>query len=472
MSERLVLELLSALWSGGPEMHEAVLTLGLLIEREKVYHPVPGDDGGIKQILGEEFVNQRLSKRDIETAIHGLIEYIDETSMPYPGAIWALSKCYDPIIISPLIRLLDRCLADAEQEELAAQALNSITNFYGDQILAVVQRAAEYGYGQVKEAAGQYLARYHSQNRASQEERASRDSHDIEMPDYAFHLDGEIYRLQRQPGQPHIVVNGGYRGVVVLDPWTATEVLRTPFTKGYNSAGIISEWCFRSDGKAVLVLHDESRTGALLSLEQPNHGHDVSPPPLRQIADIRYIWEEQSFWMTGGKSFAFFHLQWQEEKPIFVETAGIRARKAHTEWCRTLDRLPVLDSHVLRVEPDMRRMIYYDSSQSPERISVVSWGHESTWSVPALRYIPVVAFHNRQMFLMYEREVHVLNQQAHIEMIYRAPQGFAFRGIDILPLSESYPDALVLACSSFIDPEQSQILIYRLDTLQEKRQRL
>jgi hypothetical protein len=463
MSERLVLELLNALWSGGPEMHEAVLTLGLLIEREKVYRPVPGDDGGIKQILGEEFVNKRLSKRDLETAIHGLIEYIEKASVPYPGAIWALSKCYDPIILSPLIRLLDRYLADAEQEELAAQALTVITNFYGDQVLAVVQRAAEYGYGQVKEAARQYLARHHSQNWPGQEERSP---HYIEMSDIAFPLDIEIYRLQRQPGQPHIVVNDGYNGILVLDPWTGTEVFRTPFTMEYNSAGIISDWCFRSDGKAVLVLHDESRTGALLSLEKPGHGHDVTPPPLRQIADIRYIWEDNSFWMTGGNSFAFFQLQWQEGNPIFVETAGIRARKTHTDWCRTLDRLSVLDSYVLRVEPDMRRMIYYDSSQSPKHIGVVSWSNESTWSVPALHYVPVMAFHNGQMFLMYEREVHVLNQQAQIEMIYRAPQGFAFCGIDILPLSESYPDALVLACNSFINPELSQILLYRLDTLQ------
>ncbi len=461
MSERLVLELLSALRSGGPEIHEAVLTLGLLIEREKVYHPVPGDDGGIREILGEEFVHQRLSKKAVAMAVHGLIEYINETPAPYPGAVWALSKCYDPIIRAPLIRLLDRCLAEAEQEELAEQALTGIMSFYDDQVLDVVQRAAEYGYGQVQEVARQYLTRQHAQNRTSEEERGC---HYIETPDYAFYIDGEIYRLRRQPGQPHIVVNDGYKGILVLDPWTAGEVFRTPFTKGYNRAGIISDWCFRSDGKAVFVLHGESRTGALLFLEKTDHGYDLTPPPLRQIADIRYIWEDESFWMRGGKSFAFFQLQWQEGNPIFVETAGIHARRVHTDWCRALDQLSVLDSNVLRVESDMRRMIYYDSSQSPGHIGVLGWSNELNWAVPALRYVPVMAFHNRRMFLMYEREVHILNQEAQIDTIYRAPQEFVFCGLDILPQSESYPDALVLACSSLSNPELSQILLYCLGT--------
>jgi hypothetical protein len=117
---------------------------------------------------------------------------------------------------------------------------------------------------------------------------------------------------------------------------------------------------------------------------------------------------------------------------------------------------------VLRVEPERKRLIYYDSSLEAEQIGVLSWRNQSKWSIPVSEYVPVMAFHKERIFLMYENEVHAINQQGGLEAVYLAPEGFYCCGLDILPANE-HPAALVLACRLFNHPTHSQILLYRLD---------
>jgi hypothetical protein len=73
-----------------------------------------------------------------------------------------------------------------------------------------------------------------------------------------------------------------------------------------------------------------------------------------------------------------------------------------------------------------------------------------------------MAFHQERIFLMYENEVHAINQQGALEAVYLAPEGFYCCGLDILPANE-HPAALVLACSLLNHPTHSLILLYRLD---------
>ena len=285
----------------------------------------------------------------------------------------------------------------------------------------------------------------------------------IETPDNLFTIEGEIYLVQRRPMHPHVVVNNKNQGIRVLDPWRGIDILQVSFTEKYDSSGMINGWCFRADGKAVLVLNEETRNACLLPLEAEGSSYDLKCPPLREIIDLRYVWENDSFWLTGGRSFAYFNLQWQDGEPVFVERGGIYGRKEHRAWCQALDQIQVLSSQVLRVEPDKAQMIYYDSSKHPETIGVLSWRDETTWLVSALDYVPVMAFHKGHMFLMYEHEVHAINQQGQVVTIYPAPQGFYCCGLDTIPYHDMYPAALVLACSSLSHPKHSQILVYKLD---------
>jgi hypothetical protein len=151
-----IAKLMESVPKGGEEAHEAALTLGLLIERETVHRPA-GDDGGISEILGDEIASRRLSSSELRTAVDELIAYITETPEPHPTAVWAVTKSYDPRILPHLINLLDRVVTDPLKEHLAYQALVGITFFYNELSTAAIRRAAERGYGLVKETATQYL---------------------------------------------------------------------------------------------------------------------------------------------------------------------------------------------------------------------------------------------------------------------------------------------------------------------------
>jgi len=159
----LVKELTQALRGSEKEAHEAALTLGLLIEREKVQHPTPRDDGGIREIIGDELANQRLSETDLKTVVDEIIAYIsDETLLPHPMAVWALTKSYEQRILPHLIRLLDRIIDDPNQENLAYQTLLGIINIgipssNRDLSIAAIRKASDRGHTRVMETATRYL---------------------------------------------------------------------------------------------------------------------------------------------------------------------------------------------------------------------------------------------------------------------------------------------------------------------------
>jgi hypothetical protein len=155
------MEIMEAIRRGGEEAHEAAMTLGLLIERRTVNRPA-GDDGGIRAVLGDQLANLTLSDAELQTAVDELIRYLDETPGPFPGAVWALNKSYDPRAVPHLLRLLDRTLTDPNNEHVAYQALQGIITTgvpsqHKDQSLAAIQRAAAQGHGEVKASAADYL---------------------------------------------------------------------------------------------------------------------------------------------------------------------------------------------------------------------------------------------------------------------------------------------------------------------------
>jgi hypothetical protein len=103
-----------------------------------------------------------------------------------------------------------------------------------------------------------------------------------------FLLMGEIYLLQRRPAHTDVILNHKSQGIRVLDPWNGTDLCRVDFTKGYDSSGPPNGWCLRDDGKAVLLLHQESQRASLLSLTAPSASYDLKAPPLPEMSDLRY----------------------------------------------------------------------------------------------------------------------------------------------------------------------------------------
>ncbi|MEH2110511.1 hypothetical protein [Nostoc sp.] len=286
----------------------------------------------------------------------------------------------------------------------------------------------------------------------------------IVNPDTKFVIAGDIYKVQRRPMHSHIVINNNYQGIRVVDPWNGNDLLQVDFTEGYSNSGIINEWCFRADGQAVLILNEEHRTASLLSLESNLPSYSLLCPSVQRVIDLRYIWEKNLFWITGGKSYAFFHLEWQGDIPIFVERSGMQARIAHRSWRRALDKLPVSNCNVLRVEADKSQMLYHDFSEKSGQVGVVSWQDEISWSAPAPEEVSRLAFDGKQMFILHEYEVHALNEQGQIETVYPVPEGFHYSGLDTIPAQDNKPAALVLVCNSLSDPHYNQFLVYQLDS--------
>jgi hypothetical protein len=281
-------------------------------------------------------------------------------------------------------------------------------------------------------------------------------------PEIVVPIEGDVYVAQRRPAHRQIVINDDYRGIKLVEPRTGRELPGAPVPDGFRSSGVIDAWCFRADGGSVLVMSNESRAAALISLEAGGHSVDLIRPPFKTVSDIRYLWEGDSLWMAGGKSFGFFQLVSRDGEWSFQEVSSMVLRRAHPHFRRAVDRLPIGSCNVLRVEPDERRLAFHEWSGEPGRIGVMSYHDETAWSVPVDGEVPRLAFHGDSLFVLQEYEVLAIDRRGAIEARYPASEGFSFVDLDTLPGSGDEPARLVLVCSDLGNPRNGRALIYRL----------
>ncbi len=288
-------------------------------------------------------------------------------------------------------------------------------------------------------------------------------AHEVTEPDRTVAGTGEVYQVQRRPGQPHVVVNDGYRGLRVIDPWREQDVLRLPFSPGYDPAGVVDAWCFRADGRAALVMSETGRRACLLPLSEDGVSHDLTGPEATSLTDLRYVWEDDSLWLTVGKSYAFWHLQEQPDTARLVEASGIAVRRAHPRWRRAIDELPTQGASVLRIEPDTARLLYHDYSTEPGRIGVASWTDERSWSIAAPPEVPRLAYLPGRLFVRHDTRVQMFDEQGEALANFLAPPGFQFGDLDTLPARGDDPSALVVACLSLSDRQHDHLRLFRIE---------
>jgi hypothetical protein len=289
-------------------------------------------------------------------------------------------------------------------------------------------------------------------------------------PDIIFGVDGkeaDIYKIQRLPLSTHLVINNKYEGVKVIDPWqNGAEMLNISFSKNYLSRGSIDGWCFRSDGKAILVMDEQNNYSASLLFLESGEKYDLAYPPFKHLQDLRYCWEKDSFWLTGGHSSDVYKLEWQKGIPTFVESTSIKARAEQRDWKQALGKILTYTSNVYTLHTDLGQIVYQSKVNGENRIGMVNWKDGSEWSAPAPEYAPVAAYHNKKMFYILDRECYQINDKCEIEASYplMLPHPYEYRGLEILPASETTPAALVLmANSSDKDGLHSRFLIYKLE---------
>ncbi len=292
-------------------------------------------------------------------------------------------------------------------------------------------------------------------------------------PNIIFGIEGkaaDIYQMRRLPSSNNLIINHKYEGIKVIDPWqNGIEVLSVNFVGDYASSGVVGGWCVSSDGKTLFLMDGEGEKVSLLSLGKSELAYNEVSLPCDYLYnlqhDTRYYWEDGSFWITGGHRLPFYKLEWHEQLPVFVETTSIKARIAHRKWVQTIDKIPTWGANVYRIHPDLGQIIYhiYDKEK---RIGMVNWKDGSEWSAPAPEYAPLAAYHNKKMFYILDRECYQINDKCEIEASYplMLPDPYEYRGLEILPASETTPAALVLmANSSDKDGLHSRFLMYKLE---------
>jgi hypothetical protein len=156
-----VLSLVELLRAGGDDADDAARTIGLLLERDRL-HRRAADEGSVDELLDEQWRERRIDAAELQAVVDALIDYIRGTSEPLAGAVWALSKSYQPRIVPPLIDVLRRTMAEPASENVAYLALSGVLNAspgteHRQAALAVVREAAITGGGRVAETARQYL---------------------------------------------------------------------------------------------------------------------------------------------------------------------------------------------------------------------------------------------------------------------------------------------------------------------------
>lgn len=291
-----------------------------------------------------------------------------------------------------------------------------------------------------------------------------------DKPDISFGMNGkavDIYKMQRLPLSNYLVINDAHQGIKVIDPWqNGVEILNISFSKDYLSRGGIDGWCFRSDGKAILAMDEQNNQSASLLFLENNEKYDLKYPHFKHLQDLRYCWEKDSFWLTGGHSSDVYKLEWQNGIPTFVESTSIKARVAQESWKQALGKILTYTSNVYVTHPDLGQIVYQGKINGVDRIGMVNWKDGSEWSAPAPEYAPLAAYHNKKIFYILDKECYQINNKCEIEASYPLPfpDPYEYRGIEILPASDNNPAALVLmAKSSDKDGLHSKFLIYKLE---------
>jgi hypothetical protein len=145
-----IAQLLDIVLSEGPDVEEAALELGLILERGRT-----GE-------ASASSANAGLTHVERAGAIDELIAYVSRSPAPHPTAVWALTQSHERQIVQSLIALLDRIALDPAQTRAAYNALTGIINIglsskWREESLRAIRSAARHARGEVRQLAADYL---------------------------------------------------------------------------------------------------------------------------------------------------------------------------------------------------------------------------------------------------------------------------------------------------------------------------
>lgn len=164
---QVLIQLLCDIRAGGEIAADACVSLGLMLERERVLQIISNADGGLSSLLNRECNATHMTIDEVREVTAWLINYISQTGNFEPGAVWALAKACDPDAIPLFISLLQSSLSDPKKIATCLNAIYGIANINKPSEtrnagLAAIEQAAIMGNGIVREAAAEYLNHYNT----------------------------------------------------------------------------------------------------------------------------------------------------------------------------------------------------------------------------------------------------------------------------------------------------------------------
>ena len=286
------------------------------------------------------------------------------------------------------------------------------------------------------------------------------------QPDLIFSLEGDIYKMQRRPGYAQLLINQNYAGISVLDIWNQQISSTVAFPQAFASTQVIDAWCLRADGQSVILFNQEQRVAVYFSLQsgEPAYRLDI-PAAIDNVQDLRYLWQEDTLLLSGGKTSCIFSLEWPDNQPVFVPKSNLQARISQRDWVRALGLLPIYRCNVLQVQNDTGEMLYYDYRVTGKPvIGVVNWKLSAHWSVPAPEEVLRLGYSAsaRLLFVMDEYEIRAFDRQGVVQAIYPVADGFHYSGLDTLPPDQEHPATLVANASKLSNEHQNLVHVYFL----------
>lgn len=264
----------------------------------------------------------------------------------------------------------------------------------------------------------------------------------------SFDLELEIYRVQRRPGHPQLVINDEYRGLGIVDLSTRTLAKAIPFPAAYATTGVIDSWCLRADGDAALLFQDEDAHACWVSLRD-GVSRPVSHPPWTITAGTPYDWRGDAIWIKDPDEYRFAVLRTGHS--AFQEVDGTEALRQNRGWRRAIDRMRRASARCLRVESERAHLLYVAMRDTGTQIGTIGWIEQVELGILVPQPPSALAVHFPHVFALYEYEVQRLDETGAIVQRFAAPEGFRFIGLETIPDDAATDGFSLVTVSSALD---------------------
>ncbi len=265
----------------------------------------------------------------------------------------------------------------------------------------------------------------------------------IRQPDLTFELYSDVYKIKRRPSSSQLIINNNYQGISIIDPYKGSIVENIDFGSKEEEFEIIENWCFSSEGKQIIIFHEDNNAASWLDIEGDKKFSCLSPPGIH-FTDLRYTWSKGSLWITSGNTGFYFGMEYQRECPVIVSRDSSEVKSHEPLWHKGLSKVPRRYCSVLDVDPENLKMFYFQSLEESNNLGIVDWGCQKVSCIEMKNEILSASVIGKLVFVLCENQVFFSGLSGEIKLVSDAPDGFSYLDLDVIPAFGNMPPILAL----------------------------